>query len=280
LSRSFQRWIVIVCLAAVAAANVAAAEQSPADSPTASSTGETEQLQEVTVTAKHLQLDWAQRNELVQKSIRFVFGITAVDEYGEYPPRWIKPVCPLVSGLPREQGEFVFARVSEIARIAGAPLGNEECHPNLYIFVTAQPKELLRYMKKRQYLAIFGSATSSHVDQFINDPAAIKVWHHTFQGVIGYGPVNVVVDRTQLQGVSKEQLADYVGMVSLAQFKSTAHFGDTPTILKLFDGPPQTAPEGLSDWDQAFLKMVYHPVRSLANPRALIGRRMVDEIVP
>jgi hypothetical protein len=265
VSRTLQILLVTASLAAIAAADAAATEQFA-------------ELQEVTVTAHHLNLDWAQHNELVQKSIRFVYGISAVDGYYDYPPRWIKPVCPLVTGLPREQGEFVFARVAEIARAAGAPLGDEECHPNLFIFVTAQPKQLLQAMKRRRYLAIFGDATPSHVDQFINEPGAIKVWHHIFQGVIGYGPVNVVVDRTQLNGVSAEQLADYLGMVSLAEIKSPAHLGDAQTILKLFDGPPQAAPAGLSDWDRDFLTILYHPVPSLATKRSLIGRRMIDEL--
>jgi hypothetical protein len=69
-------------------------------------------------------------------------------------------------------------------------------------------------------------------------------------------------------------------MVSLAEFRSKAPFGDAQTILRLFDAAPQAAPEGLSDWDQAFLEMVYHPESSLANPRANIARRMVGELVP
>jgi hypothetical protein len=89
-----------------------------------------------------------------------------------------------------------------------------------------------------------------------------------------------VIDRTRLHGVSQGQLADYVGMVSLAEIKSTAHLGDSQTILRLFDGPPQAAPEGLSDWDRAFLKILYHPEKSLAIPRSLIARRMIVELVP
>ena len=203
-----------------------------------------------------------------------------MDFYEEYPPLWIAPVCPLVTGLPRKQGEFVLWRVSEIARAAGAPLGGEQCHPNLFIFVTDHPKELLRAMESRQFPVIFGNATSSRVDRFINEPGPVKVWHNTFQGAIGFGPVNVVVDRTRLDGVSQEQLADYVGMVSLAEIKSTAHLGDAQTILlRLFDDPHQSAPEGLSDWDRAFLKILYHPEKSLATPRSLIGRRIVDELL-
>lgn len=273
--------LATACLAALAAADLAAAaEQSLATTPVASSSSDTDEVQEVSVNARRLKLDWAQRNELVQKSTTFVYGIAAVDFYKDYPPRWIEPVCLLLTGLPREAGVFVYQRVLEIARAAGAPLAGEECHPNLFIFVTSHPKELLRAMASRRFLVIFGTATRSHVDQFINEPAPVKIWHNTFQGTIGVGPVNVVVDRTRLHGVSSGQLADYLGMVSLAEIKSTAHLGDAQTILKLFDGLPQAAPEGMSDWDQAFLKILYHPERSIAIPRSNIARRMVEELVP
>lgn len=46
-------------------------------------------------------------------------------------------------------------------------------------------------------------------------------------------------------------------MVSFAEIKPDAHLGNDPTILKLFDGGPQTAPSGMSDWDQVFLKTLY-----------------------
>jgi hypothetical protein len=192
-----------------------------------------------------------------------------------------------VTGLSREEGEFVLVRISEIARVAGARLAGEECHPNLLIFVTAQPKPLLRTM--------FGNATLSKIDAFINTPRPVRVWHNAYivpagamarpgsrnsKFVWAFGTSYVVVDRTRLQGVSQVQLADYVGMVSLAEIKSTAHTGDSQTILRLFDGPPQAAPEGLSAWDQEFLRILYHPEPSLANPRANIARRMVVELVP
>jgi hypothetical protein len=258
----------------------AAADQSPPNTPVTSSTSETDALQEVTVTAQHLKPDWAQRNELIQKAETFVFGIADVPNYGDWPTIWSDPVCPLATGLRREQNEFVLSRVSEIARAVGARLGGGKCHhPNLYIFVTENPKELLRTMERRRYLVIFGNATPSSVEQFINQPAPVKVWHNTFRGAF-FGNVNVVVDGTQLDGVSERQFADYVAMVSLTEIKSSAHFGEAKTILRLFDGPPEAAPDGLSDWDQEFLKIVYHREPTFANKRANTALRMVRELVP
>ena len=281
MSRKSRIFAVAATLVALAGQGVWAADDgSSAPAATSHSGGRSsdasEELQEVTVTAQHLKPTWAEHNELVQRSITLVYGIADVDFYEEYPPHWSVPVCPLVTGLAREQGVFVFRRVSDIVRSAGAPLGDEECHPNLFIFVTDHPKELLRTMERRRFL-IFGNATSSRIDQFINKSGPVKVWHNIDHGLF-FGPVNVVVDRTHLHGISEGQLADYLGMVVLTEIKSTAHLGDAQTILKLFDGPPEAAPDGLSDWDRAFLDILYHPEKSLAVPRSLIGRRIVDEL--
>jgi hypothetical protein len=89
----------------------------------------------------------------------------------------------------------------------------------------------------------------------------------------------VVVDTTRLQALSREQIVDYVGMVALAEIKTEAHPADAPTILKLFDGAPEDALAGISDWDRAFLKSVYSTEQKSKLQRALIAREMVRELV-
>jgi hypothetical protein len=54
-----------------------------------------------------------------------------------------------VAGLNKQQGEFVLARLSEIAKTAGAPLGAETCKPNLYVIVTPDPELLLKQWWRR-----------------------------------------------------------------------------------------------------------------------------------
>src|SRR5580658_9302198 len=85
-----------------------------------------EPQEEVTVTAK--------RAELLPKLSAFAYGITEPVN-GEGLARWHTAVCPLVAGLPQQEGEFILERLSEIARAAGVPLAGEQCHPNLYIMV-------------------------------------------------------------------------------------------------------------------------------------------------
>ncbi len=50
--------------------------------------------------------------------------------------------------------------------------------------------------------------------------------------------VFVVVDKSQLRGVTRGQLADYVALVALADLKPGAKLGDAATILRLFAGTP------------------------------------------
>jgi hypothetical protein len=196
----------------------------------------------------------------VQKASRFVYGITELQN-DEALARWRAPVCPAVRGLRQEQGEWVLGRVTQIVRAARASLAGQGCLPDL------------------------GNWSSFLVNKFINSPGPIRVWHGSYEvqpphGVYTFGFVYVVVDGTRLQGVSQGQFADYVGMVSLVAMKSNAHVGDAQTILKLFDGLPEAAPAGLSDWDRAFLKMLYTPEWTLAKERPNIALRMVRELVP
>jgi hypothetical protein len=138
-----------------------------------------EKLQEVTVTAQRIALE--------QRVSKFVNQIAAAENSGEGLARWqAPPVCPLVSGLPEKDGEFILERLSQIGRLAGVPLADEHCHPNLYILVTSQPEDLLRGMEKRNRKFTFGYDASfyppaetpaSVVDEFIETPRPVRVWY-------------------------------------------------------------------------------------------------------
>ncbi|MFC5345786.1 hypothetical protein ACETK8_01955 [Brevundimonas staleyi] len=78
--------------------------------------------------------------------------------------------------------------------------------------------------------------------------------------------VIVVVDSNRLEGVSAQQLADYIAMVSLAQIDPEAETDAYATILNLFD--EEGAPETLTDWDLAYLRGLYGSQRTQALPGA------------
>ncbi len=129
----------------------------------------------------------AHRLELEKRISQFISRIAAAENGAEGLARWeAPPACPLVSGLPRQDGEYILDRLSEIAIGARIPLAEENCRPNLYILVTDQPEALLRGMEKRNRAFTFGynfslraQTPASVVDEFIKTPRPVRVWYNS-----------------------------------------------------------------------------------------------------
>ena len=115
--------------------------------------------------------------ELERQISKFVAG--AVFTYmNDSLERWNTPVCPLVAGLPKERGEFVLGRVSEIARDAHAPLGSEHCKPNLYIVVSDNPDDLLKKWSKRD-VSLFNTCNGmGYVREFMHSRQPIRAYYN------------------------------------------------------------------------------------------------------
>ena len=68
-------------------------------------------------------------------------------------------------------------------------------------------------------------------------------------------------------------------MVGLAKLDTAAHPAGAPTILNLFAGDDaQPAPTGLTEWDEAFLKALYHTDPSARLQRSAVTRSVVQDI--
>jgi hypothetical protein len=230
-----------------------------------------------------------ERETLERRVNTFVSSITT-SPYQESLAQWQKeiPICPEVSGLPYEDGEYVLARLSQIARDAGASLAGEICSVNLRVVVTSVPDELTAEWSQRSP-GMFGDASTSKLREFLKTTAPVRVWYNTtfFQGnglpckiilndalpyceqdaesaqvrivaLRDFFSVIVVVDANKIKGISMGQLAGYIGMVGLAEIRINAKLGDAPTILRLFTDPANAPPLGLSIWDEAYLKALYH----------------------
>ncbi len=302
-----QSWMLVVAAILVTlttALSGGAAEQTTAASPPQAS--KSDAVADVTVTARRLKLA-----PMVRK---FVNRIAAA-ENDVGIARWDTPACPMVSGLPQEEGEFILKRLSEIARVARVPLASGRCYPNLFIVVTADPKKLLEGWNNstNTRVGVFNGATwrrdpgaqfgapQSVIERFINTPDAVRVWYYTATSgnwpplatavgpsdashillniIYGFFRVFVIADQKQLKGLTIGQFADYVSMVGLADLRPGAHQADAPTILKLFDAAPRAAPAGMTDWDQAFLKSLYGTDQRLKTQRAVIGDDMLRQMV-
>jgi hypothetical protein len=85
----------------------------------------------------------------------------------------------------------------------------------------------------------------------------------------------VILDIDQIRGISAQQLADYVAMVTLAQIDPEADTSGYASILNLFDAPDQA--DGLTEWDTAYLQGLYDAERSRRNLRA--GRMEIADSI-
>ena len=114
------------------------------------------------------------RQAMWKSTQAFVDSITSTD--GEALARWRHPICPSVSGLSSEQGEFVRLRILDVAALAGARLDRKEkCRSNLFVVLTPQPDDLLA--KWRAHNARFPSDPAEKTDG-AQEPMPVRVWYN------------------------------------------------------------------------------------------------------
>jgi hypothetical protein len=192
-------------------------------------------------------------------------------------------VCPLVAGLPRERGEFLLRRLSEVATDTGIPLAPQDCEPNLLVIVSRDPQALMEKWWAHNRRLMNEARGFGGIKRFIHGDQAIRAWYNACSEAPGYairpgggvqcGSGNlgsrlsfeavralysaiVLVDSRRIQDLDDTQLADYAAMVGFAQIREHADPADAPTILGLFgSGTPR--PRGLSSWDLSFLRSLY-----------------------
>lgn len=243
---------------------------------------------------------------LNQRAHGFVNGIVAQRPQRSLI-RWRRPICPLVAGLPPDQGEYMLARLSEVAREARAPLGGRDCRANLYVVVSDEPQRLLE-LWRRHDRNLFAAGLPATVARFVETDRPVRVWHNwlyehpdgrpappsasdfgaptfafskasrlSLNAVRSAGAVIVVVDARELDGVTPTQLADYVAMSAFTELRPELALGDGPTILSLFD-ENREAPPGLSAWDKAFLRGLYGTDSGSVTQRAEIAGRVLRDV--
>jgi hypothetical protein len=259
------------------------------------------------------------RKVLERQVSAFVSGI-AVAPYEESLANWQAsvPLCPLVAGMPRDDGEYMLARISIIAKAAGAPLAGEHCKPNLFVVVTSQVDALFKAWGRRDpnmFGEMFGGGTVVH--KFLHSSTPVRAFYNAslynsdgtplgggdsqgsgfesetrwnlraeatriqFNDVRNLASVIVIIDGPRAKGVTFGQLAAYVAMIGLAEIRIDARPGDAPSsILRLFAGSGKAAPPGLSAWDEAFLKALYHIEHLDQHQLARLKTEMVGEIAP
>jgi hypothetical protein len=253
----------------------------------------------------------------IEREVGIFVNAVAVKPGSESLARWQLqiPLCPLVAGMPKSDGEYILARVSKIAAAVGAPLAPEHCKGNFYIVVTADPEGVLKAWSKRD-VRMFGDEADqggTTIREF-NAASPVRVWYNTeFYELDGtplgssvdnnssFGTIRAdlsaratrievnsyralssiiaIVDARRMKDVSYGQMASYVAMVGLVQMRPQANVGEAPTILNLFAGAGKALP-GLTAWDESFLKAVYTTRITDKAQIAAIKTAMVQDVAP
>lgn len=251
----------------------------------------------------------------------FVYG-AVVSYMNDSLMRWDAPVCPTVAGLPNDQGEYVLARLSQVARDAHVPLAGEHCNrPNLLVVVTDQPDALAKKWAEHDRTRLNTCNGQGYLRDFVNSQRPVRAYYNgkflssdggelpqvnssalsfytmnidfhfgpcvsgnnvaigtrlRYGAVQGLQSVIILVDGKRANELNIGQLADYITLVGLAQIRPDANTGTAPTILTVFTGAdPQ--PQGLSRWDESFLRGLYTTKQSSVIQTSLIKASMFDQ---
>jgi hypothetical protein len=257
------------------------------------------------------------RPEIEQRVNTFVKGVTHRGYAVESLVRWNKPICPLVAGIPANQGEFILHRISQAVRAAGADLDDEKCKPNFHVVLTPEPDQLLDLWRKRAP-KLYGMSPPAQVRRILGKPRPIRVWYNvwdqcgegvdtgsiigadrnfgltamtpygrgcfkdsrlTFTRVQSISSVIVLVDLDDTKEITLGPLTDYISMVGLTDVDLDGNWGDEQTILRLFAASGDAASQKMSIWDRAFLKALYETSHTDRHQRTEIARHMVRDFM-
>lgn len=224
-------------------------------------------------------------------------------QHGGQLARFEDAVCIAVSGFNDPYNAIFAQRMERNATQAGLQVAQAGCHPNIVVMITDRPQqELMSLARRDSFLTSIGA---SDKDITLLAKSAGPTWTLTFtelrstfgnHAVVGsdvdnlagllriydstiinlpqrqdIAAVLMVIDSSAALGKNLDQIADYAAFRSLADLRSPAPVTSEPTILTLFKG--ETAPNGLTAYDRAYLKGLY------SGPSSLKAETRVHEIV-
>jgi len=242
----------------------------------------------------------------------FVASVSAESGNGRLA-RWDRKVCPGTIGLKPAYAQLMIDRIATTAVKVGLEVGEPGCKANMIIVGTDDSAALVGNIVKENPDAFgkFDGAVSRgrrHLDAFVVSQDPVRWWHVTTRVSADgekyasgesirirdasrlhattrddFSHVVIVMDARRMGRLKIAALADYIAMVGLAQIEPEAKTDGVNTILNLFSDraaglPP---PDGLTDWDIAYLKGLYtarrDAPRGAAQERDVV-RTMSDEL--
>ena len=208
-------------------------------------------------------------------------------------PRFEEPLCPGVIGLQFDYAVAMVARIRENASKLGLRLAVEEgCDPNLIISFLNDGQDYLQRLnsergwvfeamersEKRALLSATGPARTwittetrtrdglqiGRRDNLVDVPQAGMWSAHSLIYVPTRQDITasmVLIDRSAIEGRSLAQLADYATLHGLSEFVPEAA-SNVASIQNLFETTDAT-PEGLTEFDMAYLQRLYSSIPNL-----------------
>jgi hypothetical protein len=216
--------------------------------------------------------------------------LTAPLSVVESMPRFFQPLCIEVAGLEQDQAQFVIDRIIAASREVGLGAARPGCRTNALVIAVHDPERLFeKLVSKRLDLVGVLPFRDVHVRRIRNELRTRQpvVWWNVLaqaneQGVtfndlglainqnVRASRMNsptylpkalsvVMYDADQLGGTTLGQIADHAALYILGSPRRQIEFGnvDMASVLRLFDDGPEASPEGLTDFDRAYLKGLY-----------------------
>jgi hypothetical protein len=260
----------------------------------------------------------AKRKQELKREISHFVSDVAVRYLNDSLTRWNKPICPLVTGLTKERGEFLLARLSQIATDSHAPLAGEHCSPNFFVVVTADLDVYLKKWMSRSPTLVNSCNGAGYIKHFMQSREPVRVWYNAeFRSSDGAALSSDTpefdVSRLSLSLNSCAPVGSELGtrlrfsdvqafthVIIVIDLERTANFnigqlsdyvamvGLTQIRLDKDTGTAPTIlrlfresdqpPQGLSRWDQAFLNSLYTTAQASVLEVSTIKSKMFEEI--
>lgn len=195
-------------------------------------------------------------------------------------------ICVSTFGISPDFGAVLAQRVMSNVKLLGLPVGGPGCQPNVWIGFAINSKQQVAALRK-SHPELFAELKQFEVDRIFGGSGAAQVWHSTERRSVDGRPLAtttingrqvqsnsqyqtgrlvspirvdingslVVFDSNRVAGRSLQQLADYATMRILAPVQDIAEVeqGTVPSILALFANGGVPPPDGLTEFDWAYL---------------------------
>jgi len=215
-------------------------------------------------------------------------------------PRFEDALCPGVVGLKREAAEAMVGRLRANAEMLGLRMAeNGDCEANFivafvsdgqaflsqledrsgYVFAEMSREERVALMaetgparamlrvraRSRDGMPISRRENLTDLPQATMWMAHSKIYSATRNDILS---ALVLFDRDEISGLNLDQLADYATFRGLVHELPDPAASGQSSILALFDGG-SAHPEGLTEFDRAYLEQLYSGMANLPAPAKL-----------